>query len=736
LGCAQVLATERFNRLTFGPAAKLNRIAVFTNEISEQAMVFNRDGLCNCQVYCWRSLLVVTTLVFASNASAQDASLLGKEVLLETSDQPVNLMVGAQVAGTVYGLERFTAGQLAPGWVWVKAVDRNLEGWVPASVVVPREQAADYYTDQVRANPQSARAYFARANYWEYLDEHQKAADDYAQGSKLEPENKHHFAYGLTLEKLDRLEDAINEYNKSIRRRPGEILVYAYRGDAFFRLSKFQQSILSYDEVIRLVKRDIFWQSRPSWLYKRGLAKEKLEKFADAIDDYILAFQSDRPYGSALKQLSEIKAAHKEFEPKIDRFFETLLPPSPDKYKALIGRGDLFRDASWYAGAIKDYENAIKLKPNEPEAYLHQASALRRDGESFQALSVYGVLLKADPGCFEALLERAETHKKRGDFLRAMKDYDEIVRRDPKHLKSRLARAEIFAVRKDFTSAIEEYTAALMAGADADTLLKRARAKVDSKDYDGAIADCNAAQNVDPKQAAIHRVRGDACRLKGEFDAAIAEYDLEIAGQGNHYEDYMHRGLAQKGKNDPAGAIESMGQAIQASPKRGEAYLQRALLFVLTNNEEMALTDFENAAQRNPMLVEIYLERGKIWAARRDLPRALADFINLARSAPENPAGFKGRAWISATCPDSQLLKPKRAVRSATYACELSGWKDVDCLATLAAAHAANGSFDKALEVQDKAVGLLVPDDARLEQFRARSKLYRDGKPFRDAQTQ
>ena len=60
-----------------------------------------------------------------------------------------------------------------------------------------------------------------------------------------------------------------------------------------------------------------------------------------------------------------------------------------------------------------------------------------------------------------------------------------------------------------------------------------------------------------------------------------------------------------------------------------------------------------------------------------------------------------GRLW--ATCPDSTLRDSKRAVASATKACELTRWERADCLDVLAASYASSGDFAAATKWQAKA---------------------------------
>jgi hypothetical protein len=92
---------------------------------------------------------------------------------------------------------------------------------------------------------------------------------------------------------------------------------------------------------------------------------------------------------------------------------------------------------------------------------------------------------------------------------------------------------------------------------------------------------------------------------------------------------------------------------------------------------------------------------------------------------------YNQRAWIWATCPEARFRDGKKAVESATRACELADWKEPDVLSTLAAASAESGDFDSAVKWQEKAQGLYWDADDK-EQGLARLILYQAKKPYRE----
>ncbi len=65
-------------------------------------------------------------------------------------------------------------------------------------------------------------------------------------------------------------------------------------------------------------------------------------------------------------------------------------------------------------------------------------------------------------------------------------------------------------------------------------------------------------------------------------------------------------------------------------------------------------------------------------------------------------------------------------------ACELTSWKEPNDLDALAAAHAEAGDLAKAVDYQEKALGLYKDEDD-LKKGRERLALYKAGKPYRES---
>jgi tetratricopeptide (TPR) repeat protein len=126
---------------------------------------------------------------------------------------------------------------------------------------------------------------------------------------------------------------------------------------------------------------------------------------------------------------------------------------------------------------------------------------------------------------------------------------------------------------------------------------------------------------------------------------------------------------------------------------------------------------------------DLLTQRGNLAAERGDFDRALADFQQAIATDPNCAEAYRSLAWLRATCPDERHRDPQEALSAAGAAAELSAAGDYLVLEALAAAHAAAGQFDEAVQIQQRAMAGAPPE--LVEPARQRLALYQAGQPFR-----
>ena len=252
----------------------------------------------------------------------------------------------------------------------------------------------------------------------------------------------------------------------------------------------------------------------------------------------------------------------------------------------------------------------------------------------------------------------------------------------------------------------------------------------DKGEYDIAIADCNEAIRLDPSSEIAFVCRGIAWKAKKEYDKAIADYNEAIRLDPKFTMAFLNRGVAWHHKKDDDKAIADYDQAIRLDPSYANSYISRGVSWEAKKEYDKAIADYSEAIRANPKYALAYRNRGGIWYVKKEYNKAIADYNETIRLDPTNAWSYNIRAWLWATCPDERIRDGKKAVESATHACELSQWKSANDVDTLAAACAEVGTFDKALEWQEKA-NKLYADTGDRKKGEDRIKLYKDKKPYR-----
>jgi protein O-mannosyl-transferase len=209
--------------------------------------------------------------------------------------------------------------------------------------------------------------------------------------------------------------------------------------------------------------------------------------------------------------------------------------------------------------------------------------------------------------------------------------------------------------------------------------------------------------------------------LQEGHNVAIVNLGLGWAlGMQNKYEEaviYFKESLRQ----DP-GNLDTRQKLVNALMAMGE-----------TNKAILCLKE---SLQISPNQPQIYMMLGAIYEQTGDYKSAIANWTRVVEMRPDNANALNSLAWLLATTGEVSAESANKAVKLAEHSCELTGYKNAMILDTLAAAYAAAGRFDDAVNAANQAVEI-AEVGGQLElanEIRDRAKLYKAGMRYRKTQ--
>jgi tetratricopeptide (TPR) repeat protein len=179
-------------------------------------------------------------------------------------------------------------------------------------------------------------------------------------------------------------------------------------------------------------------------------------------------------------------------------------------------------------------------------------------------------------------------------------DYTKAIEIDSRNVKAYDARAFCFWMNGRSDEAIADHTAALRVDPnDAMQYLGRGNAYMAKGDLDHAIADWTESLRLDPtdKCSCIHVKRGDAYRMKGEYNRAYDDFVWAIehpdAISFNHALVGLAWVLLKSGQ--PTDGLVAAEASLKRTPNNSDALVVRGHIFEAMGRKEDAIADLRQA---------------------------------------------------------------------------------------------------------------------------------------------
>lgn len=354
-----------------------------------------------------------------------------------------------------------------------------------------------------------------------------------------------------------------------------------------------------------------------------------------------------------------------------------------------------------YDLAVDALRRALELDPRYVPALTLMASSLDELGRKDEARKYYEAILSIDGTNTRALRSLADISREEGNTDHAIELLKRALSYEPNYAPALTDLSVILEKRGEHDRALELAVQAAQAApkafesqVNAGLLLLRA-----GRTEEAAAAFVRAA-DLNPGLAP--KLIGEAVKLHDAGNTKAAAILLKALAKGGpaatdaRYQ--IARWLVAAG--DTAGAIKAYRNVLALSPAHEGAVAA---------------------------LVNLYLSAKRVHEAVDMLEGALPH-------APKSLAILRPLASLLATAPDATIRDGKRAIELTKRALEQGDDNDPVLLATLAAAYAETGNFDKAVRTGVSAAA--VARDRNLQRLAdvidAQVKGYRKGVPFHD----
>jgi len=278
------------------------------------------------------------------------------------------------------------------------------------------------------------------------------------------------------------------------------------------------------------------------------------------------------------------------------------LAKNPDAWIAHNNLAGLLTESGRYPEAINHFNEALRLRPEDPDVHANLALALAGTGNLDAATDEYRLAIDAEPGNADYHARLAELEDQRGQLEQAAAHYREALRIEPGNAQRHTCLGIALSGLDRAPEAEEEYREAL---------------------------------RLDPTLADAHNNLGTALADMGRTSEAVASYLEALRLDPDSADARVNLGNVRLGQGRLDEAVVLYRDALAINPQLADAYNNLGFVTAMQGRLEEAVTHYQRALRIRPDFVSALNNVGNALAALGFLPQAAAAFTRAVELQPD-----------------------------------------------------------------------------------------------------
>ena len=162
-------------------------------------------------------------------------------------------------------------------------------------------------------------------------------------------------------------------------------------------------------------------------------------------------------------------------------------------------------------------------------------------------------------------------------------------------------------------------------------------------DIENALADCNQAIRLEPKNATAYEIRGTIWQQWDNEEKALTDWTTAIRLDPKQLMAHFYLARHWNSGRQLEKAISEYGKVLQIDPKFLDVESRRGDLVELKAANDKTITECDQAIAADLTDANAYRRRGIAWIVRGERDKAIADWTAAIRLSPQDASAYKTR---------------------------------------------------------------------------------------------